>query len=242
MITSLTSFITVPFYLAFTHDFCKGKFELMYIINSLIEFMNIADLFIGFCRGYYNWDEQLIFRKRRIMLHYLKGWFLFDLISAIPVYSINKSKEPQCNDYELTTIYYNKRINNPTYLFLCNRLFKLIKIFYSNQAYKLLSNKINDYTNMLISVFLVIISLNYVGCLYIFIGRNCYPNWILNTHLDNSSFVDIYVCSIYVLMMAMTTVGYGDITCYSFGEVLFQLFLLIVGIFAYSWIVSSFSN
>ena len=34
----------------------------------------------------------------------------------------------------------------------------------------------------------------------------------------------------------------GDITCYSFGEVLFQLFLLIVGIFAYSWIVSSFSN
>ena len=43
-------------------------------------------------------------------------------------------------------------------------------------------------------------------------------------------------------MMAMTTVGYGDITCYSFGERIFQVFLLIIGIMAYSYVVSSFSN
>ena len=42
--------------------------------------------------------------------------------------------------------------------------------------------------------------------------------------------------------MAITSVGYGDITCYCFWEVVFQLFLLIVGIMAYSWAVSSFSN
>jgi hypothetical protein len=42
--------------------------------------------------------------------------------------------------------------------------------------------------------------------------------------------------------MALTTVGYGDITCCSFSERIFQVFLLIIGIMAYSWIVSSFSN
>ena len=42
--------------------------------------------------------------------------------------------------------------------------------------------------------------------------------------------------------MALTTVGYGDITCCSLHERIFQVFLLIIGIMAYSWIVSSFSN
>ena len=42
--------------------------------------------------------------------------------------------------------------------------------------------------------------------------------------------------------MALTTVGYGDITCCSFFERMFQVFLLIIGIMAYSWLISSFSN
>ena len=42
--------------------------------------------------------------------------------------------------------------------------------------------------------------------------------------------------------MALTTVGYGDITCYSFHERIYQLLLLIIGIMAYSYAVSSVSN
>ena len=42
--------------------------------------------------------------------------------------------------------------------------------------------------------------------------------------------------------MALTSVGYGDITCYCFHEIVYQLFILIVGIMAYSYAVSSFSN
>ena len=71
---------------------------------------------------------------------------------------------------------------------------------------------------MIMNIIYTIIALNYAGCLYIFISRNCYPNWILNTHLDNSSYSEIYICSIYILIMAITTVGYGDITCYSLHD------------------------
>ena len=242
-ISSLLSFIVVPLYLAKTYDFCrKETFDIIFLINVFIEFINILDLLLGFFRGYYNWEEQLIYRKRRIMLHYLGNWFLFDLFAAIPVFIINKFNEPYCNNYELNTIRYNHILNNPHYLFLCNRLFKLYKIFNNNQAYKILSNKINDHLSIILIVFVVLFSLNYVGCLYIFIARNCYPNWILTSNLDTSSFVDIYICSIYIIIMAMTTVGYGDITCYSFWERIFQLFILLVGISAYSWSVTSFSN
>ena len=42
--------------------------------------------------------------------------------------------------------------------------------------------------------------------------------------------------------MTLTTVGYGDITCSSLKERIFQVVLLIIGIMAYSWLISSFSS
>ena len=42
--------------------------------------------------------------------------------------------------------------------------------------------------------------------------------------------------------MTITTVGYGDITGNTIPEIIFQMFLLIIGTFAYSFIISFFSN
>ena len=243
ILSGITSFILVPIYLAGTHDFCREREKILFIpiINLFSEILNILDLFFGFFRGYYNWEEQLIHSNKTILKNYITGWFLFDLIAAVPIYSINKLQEPYCKE-NVATRYYNVILDNPHYLLICNRIFKIFKIFDYNQSWKILSNKLNDSASMIIYCFLAIFSLNYVACLYIFIARNNYPNWILHTNLDTSSFHDIYVCSIYILIMAITSVGYGDITCYCFWEVIFQLFLLIVGIIAYSWAVSSFSN
>ena len=242
-ITGTISFVMSPLYLAQTHDFCRSpNFSVFSILNIFIELLNILDVFLGFFRGYYNWEEQLIHRNKIIIKKYLTGWFLFDLMAAAPIYSMSKIQEPYCNDYELSSTYYNVILDKMHYMLLCNRLFKVFKIFSFNQAWKILSNKLNDSSTMIIYIFFILFSLNYAGCLYIFIARNCYPNWILNTGLETSSFLEIYICSIYILIMAITTVGYGDITCYSFHERIFQLILLVGGIMAYSWVVSSFSN
>ena len=242
-ISGTISFVMAPLYLAKTNDFCRSKnLSLFFILNVIIELLNILDVFLGFFRGYYNWEEQLIHRNKIIIKKYLTGWFLFDLIAAVPIYTMSKFQEPYCNDYELSSTYYNVILDKIHYLLLCNRLLKVFKIFSFNQAWKIISNKLNDNSTMIIYTFFILFSLNYAGCLYIFIARNCYPNWILNTSLETSSFYDIYICSIYILIMAITTVGYGDITCYSFHERIFQLILLVVGIMAYSWVVSSFSN
>ena len=242
-ITSIIAFVETPFYLAMTHDFCKEqKFTILSLINIFTEFLYIMDLFLGFFRAYYNWEEQLVTKHRYIIKKYLTNWFILDLISAIPIYLINRMNEPYCNDYELKTYYYNIVLDNLYLLFICNKLLKLIKVHTSNQAVKFLSNKINDRTKMIFVVFIVIFFLNYSACLYIFIARNSYPNWILQTKLGTRSFQHIYICSIYILIMAITTVGYGDITCYSFNERIYQLFLLVVGIGAYSYAVSAVSN
>jgi len=242
-IMSILSLLHVPFYLALEKNFCRNKsITLTFFVNILIELINIIDLFLGFFRAFYNWDEQLINKNKIIIQKYVSGWFLFDLISSIPVYFITKIYEPICNEKELYSNYYNVILNKTHYLLISNRLFKTMKVFNYNQAWKITSNKLNVYGNIIVYVFLVYAIFNYTTCLYIFIARNSYPNWILNTHLETHPFKDIYICGIYILTMAITTVGYGDITCYSLSERVFQLFLLVIGIIAYSWVVSSISN
>ena len=240
---TMICFIITPFYLSMTHDFCKEpKLYFSGLINSFTELLYICDLFLGFFRAYYNFDEQLVCKKRKIIKKYLTDWFLFDLISSIPIYTIKKFSEPFCNDYELQTKYYNYVLNNFSYMLICNKLFKVYKVNVNNQARKVLSNKLSDNLNFIFTICVVIASLNYFACLYIFIARNSYPNWILKTGLGTKPFIHIYTCAIYILVMAFTTVGYGDITCYNFYERIYQLFLLIVGSVAYSYLVSYISN
>jgi hypothetical protein len=91
------SFVEVPLYLAKNINFCRPQiFSVNDSFNLLIEIVNILDLIFGFFRAYYNWEEQLIKKSNVIAKKYLFSWFLLDLISAIPVYSIIKIKEPLC--------------------------------------------------------------------------------------------------------------------------------------------------
>ena len=240
---NIITFIDIPLYLAMNRNFCKEKyFSLNDILNILNEIINTFDVIFGFFRAFHNWEEQLIKKNDIIIKRYLLGWCLFDIMSAIPVYSIIKKSEPNC-DKKYNYLNYDTILNNIHYLFLCIRLIKMLKIFSTkNRAWKYISNKLNEFWKLIFNICLIIFALNYTACLYIFIARNSYPNWILQTKLETTEFRNIYICSIYLLLMAITTVGYGDITCYSFKERIFQVFLLFIGIIAYSWLISSFSN
>ena len=247
LLVTLYSMLSIPYYLAHSLQFCREDFfHFQRFFNIITELIYFFDLIFGFFRAYYNFEEILIKKNTSIIKKYLNGWFIFDLIGAIPFYSIIKMKEEKCNHY-FSPKYYNYILNNSNYLFLCNRLLKMIKSVTCNQAYNYISNLLNEYKyynqiSLFLSISFILLNLHLTSCIYIFIGRNSYPNWIMISNLDTQSFHQIYICGIYILITALTTVGYGDITCYSFKERIFQLFLLVIGIVAYSWIVSNFSN
>ena len=56
--------------------------------------------------------------------------------------------------------------------------------------------------------------------LYIIIGKNNFPNWILKLALQDESYINIYLASLYFSIMTTTTVGYGNIT----GDTLLKLY------------------
>ena len=96
--------------------------------------------------------------------------------------------------------------------------------------------------NMLKFIVLCILGFNIFICYHIFIGKQSYPNWIIATNNQDKEFSYLYMISCYFMITTITSVGYGDITCTSLAEIIFQIIVLTIGVIAYSWIVSTIGN
>ena len=245
LICSIFSLFYIPLRLAKTKLLIGDEEYIILMMIHFSEIIYIFDLVFGFFRWYYNNELKLVRNNSMVMKNYLLGNFSFDLIEAIPFYTI------------LKYAYLNKENNNSQILFnethFCLKIltcFKALKIFkiknrMNNRAFYLFSEKASDsYSSerfYQISVFsITIISvLNIFICFHIYMAKLSYPNWILSSKLQDKPFMKIYLASLYFIIATMTSVGYGDIVCISKEETIYQIILLTIGIVAYSWIIST---
>ena len=223
------------------------------ITNIFIDVLFVCDLIINFFKSFYNFDEQLVTKSEKIFLHYIKGYFIIDLISAIPYYSIIKIISYKNHKNMIMPInctkYYNHVINDRYQMIELLKLVKLIKCTSSNN---IVSNYIigelneisffEDWSFLLSNIFILLLVFHLTACMHIFVASTAFPNWIIQKGLQTSPFFEVYLSSIYFLITTVTSVGYGDIIGSSFTEIIFQIFLLMIGIIAYSWLISSLSN
>ena len=238
---AFASLIYMPYYLASTKSFCKNYKNPWYVINIFVETAYYLDFAFEFFKAYYDFEERLITNRMSIIKKFLKSWFLLDLISTIPTYSYLKIKEPICPKHN--NIHpYGEVLHNLHYLILLNKLLKMFKLNYIYQNYTQIFNKFGVNNIKILQLLIIFSLLHCISCINIFISRNSYPNWITETKLENATFLDLYISSIYSLITSITTVGYGDIVCHSLIERIFQIFLLVFGCIIYSWLISSFSN
>ena len=248
-ISSLIYFIFVPFLLSQNYFIVKEKYSSKIIFMS-IDIIYILDIILGFFRAYHNFDENLIRKARKIFFHYLRTWFLLDFIQAIPYYSIIKLVENYIyNDNKFKISLYGYHTMNPRlYIILLFKIIKLYKMFKDNSTISYFSeilsrNEIfDDHKSFILTFFITIFALNLSTCLFIFLGNNAYPGWIIKLNIQDESYIYIYLTSVYFVIVTITTVGYGDITGQNFPEIAFQIFLLIIGTIAYSFTISYISN
>ena len=244
LIISLMYLAYIPYFLAFKLNECKfeifsGTF-MFFLFNDLIY---LIDLISGFFRAVYNFEEVLIVKKRYMLLNYLKGWFILDLIGSIPYFYIFNSRKEFCNKDIFRNFSYG---NNFNYSFLLLKIFKIFKTF-KNSSIKAINKFLNknnffsDWKAVFAYVILILFALHIAGCYFIFLGNNIYPGWFAEG-LKSESTIDIYIASIYYVVTTLTTVGYGDIIVNSKYQRLFQIVLLIVGTLSYSWLLTYISN
>ena len=256
LVFTFWNMIFKPLYLVINNCDVKNTittFSFNNILNLFIDVIFIFDLIINFFKSYYNFEEQLITKSNLIFFHYIKRFFIIDLISAIPYYTIIKfialNRYVKYGITKSCSNYYNHQINDFFQVFEILKLVKAFKcISRSNVSTNYILNILNSYTffenwsHLIFNVFLFILLLHLTTCLHIFISSTSYPNWIIRNNLNFSSIPKIYLSSIYFILTTVTSVGYGDIIGNTFTEFCFQIIILLFGLIAYSWLVSSISN
>ncbi len=246
-ICAFYNILYIPYFLGSNKIFCKSSFfNKENIIGLFIDLIYIWDSILPFFVAFYNFDEVLKTDLQSIAKNYLNEWFFLDLIAAIPFKTIISLFEVKCNnfDFMINPLYHNNLI----YLLCLIRFVKVYKVLCKNKFLDIVSNFLNeirhfsDYLKLYSNIITFLIALHIVANIFIFIGRNNYPNWVIFYNYEDKTYLQLYIISIYYSLETLTTVGYGDIVCTTVMEKVFGLFMECIGIFAYSWVVTSMSN
>lgn len=54
------------------------------VVDLIVDIMFIIDILINFRTTYVNQNEEVVSHPAKIAIHYFKGWFLIDMVAAIP--------------------------------------------------------------------------------------------------------------------------------------------------------------
>ncbi|XP_012515664.1 PREDICTED: potassium voltage-gated channel subfamily H member 6 isoform X2 [Propithecus coquereli] len=54
------------------------------MVDLIVDIMFVVDIVINFRTTYVNSNDEVVSHPRRIAIHYFKGWFLIDMVAAIP--------------------------------------------------------------------------------------------------------------------------------------------------------------
>jgi hypothetical protein len=232
------SVISVPYLLAFpnlTSDFT-------FYANCLTDFSFILDLIFNFFVGFYDSEENIIRSYQSIAGNYLTTWFIYDFFSSVPINTIL-----DIINYDVQTHYIKTNKLSGARIF---RLLKFLKYMFQNTKHgeleiimEKLNIEISSYNKRLLSFlfYFIIISHN-IACIWIYVGFISYPNWITKYDFLGMSPTELYIASLYFNLTTIYTIGYGDICCANIYERIYNIILMIVGVFLYTYAVTSLSN
>ena len=239
--------IYIPFFLGYNEVYCNlgNYFSITSLIDLIIDIIYFIDFIIHFFVAYYNKEDVLKTDLDLIIINNLKTWFLIDLMGAIPFKTLFTIYDKKCKDIHFMSTY--KYNNQEYYLLLVIRLLKTFRL-YQNKFFEYLDEKLdkyehyNNYLGVYIGASIFFLTSHLGICLLIFFGRNHYPSWITKFGFEESSFGELYFIGLYYLITTVTTVGYGDLTCTTPREKIFGMIVEIIGIVAYSSVLSFISN
>ena len=98
----------------------------------------------------------------------------------------------------------------------------------------------------MLSIFGFLLLCHVIACLWILQARlidtNKETSWILDKGFQFSSNWELYFASYYFAVTTFTTVGYGDISATSTSERVLAIFLMIGGVFAFSFATGTLTS
>ncbi|GFR68695.1 potassium voltage-gated channel subfamily H member 7 [Elysia marginata] len=215
--------------------------EPLTIIDLIVDIMFIIDIFINFRTTYVNKNDEVVSHPGKIAVHYFKGWFLIDVVAAIPFDLLLFGSETD----ETTTL---------IGLLKTARLLRLVRV----------ARKLDRYSEYGAGVLLLLMATfaliaHWLACIWYAIGnmeRNMDGQgfgWLdelaKQTHQfynpdDPNSGPTIkskYVTALYFTFSSLTSVGFGNVSPNTNSEKIFSILIMLIGSLMYASIFGNVS-
>ncbi|XP_035261137.1 potassium voltage-gated channel subfamily H member 6-like isoform X2 [Anguilla anguilla] len=211
------------------------------VVDLIVDIMFIVDILINFRTTYVNHNDEVVSHPGRIAVHYFKGWFLIDIVAAIPFDLLifrSGSDEPQT-----TTL---------IGLLKTARLLRLVRV-----ARKL--DRYSEYGAAVLFLLMCTFALiaHWLACIWYAIGNVERPymkiGWLDNladqigkryNDSDSSSgpsIKDKYVTALYFTFSSLTSVGFGNVSPNTNSEKIFSICVMLIGSLMYASIFGNVS-
>lgn len=211
------------------------------VVDLMVDIMFIVDILINFRTTYVNNNEEVVSHPANIAIHYFKGWFLIDMVAAIPFDLLIFGSGSD----ETTTL---------IGLLKTARLLRLVRV-----ARKL--DRYSEYGAAVLMLLMCIFALiaHWLACIWYAIGNVEKPylehkiGWLDNlgvsigkryNYSDPSSgpsIKDKYVTALYFTFSSLTSVGFGNVSPNTNSEKIFSICVMLIGSLMYASIFGNVS-
>uniref|UniRef100_A0A4W3I7D3 Potassium voltage-gated channel subfamily H member 7 n=1 Tax=Callorhinchus milii TaxID=7868 RepID=A0A4W3I7D3_CALMI len=211
------------------------------VVDLIVDIMFIIDILINFRTTYVNQNEEVVSHPAKIAIHYFKGWFLIDMVAAIPFDLLIFGSGSD----ETTTL---------IGLLKTARLLRLVRV-----ARKL--DRYSEYGAAVLMLLMCIFALiaHWLACIWYAIGNVERPyllhkiGWLDSlgqqigkryNYSDASSgpsIKDKYVTALYFTFSSLTSVGFGNVSPNTNSEKIFSICVMLIGSLMYASIFGNVS-
>uniref|UniRef100_A0A8C7NIY8 Potassium voltage-gated channel, subfamily H (eag-related), member 2 n=1 Tax=Oncorhynchus mykiss TaxID=8022 RepID=A0A8C7NIY8_ONCMY len=215
------------------------------VVDLVVDVMFIVDILINFRTTYVNHNDEVVSHPGRIAQHYFKGWFLIDIVAAIPFdLLIFRSGSDEVR-YSLINL-------------LTARLLRLVRV-----ARKL--DRYSEYGAAVLFLLMCTFALiaHWLACIWYAIGNAERTNsariggmkigWLDNLAeqigkpyndtdpASGPSTKDKYVTALYFTFSSLTSVGFGNVSPNTNPEKIFSICIMLIGSLMYASIFGNVS-
>ncbi|XP_071637234.1 voltage-gated inwardly rectifying potassium channel KCNH6 isoform X8 [Temnothorax longispinosus] len=217
------------------------------IIDFIVDVTFIVDIIINFRTTFVNSNDEVVSHPGKIAVHYLKGWFIIDLVAAIPfdLLLVGSDTDELGLDKDETTTLIG--------LLKTARLLRLVRV----------ARKIDRYSEYGAAVLLLLMATfaliaHWMACIWYAIGNAERPTlkskvgWLdilandthqfyFHNNTGGPSIKSRYITALYFTFSSLTSVGFGNVAPNTDAEKIFTIIVMLIGSLMYASIFGNVS-
>ncbi|GAA49977.1 potassium/sodium hyperpolarization-activated cyclic nucleotide-gated channel 4 [Clonorchis sinensis] len=210
--------------------------------NCISDTVFLVDIGVNFRTGIIknNFADEIVLNPKEIARHYVKTWFLLDLLSSLPldyIYLIFHENENFSHIVQAGRALRFLRFAKLLSLIKLLRLSRLVRYVSQWEEFLNVANKFIGIFNL---VLLLLLLGHWNACLQFLVPMiNDYPvdSWVSKVKLQNANWFEQYTWALFKAMSHMLSIGYGRYPPTSITEAWITLVSMVTGATGYALFV-----